>query len=115
MSPLADNDELWHFDCKRLCGYLYFIPDDATYSLACCWSPCYFVPISLSASCRPAARRSNWNSAPRSGCPSPHTICTITIRAIMRIAKIVPSGARQLKGRFPTFWFSILPDKYPLW
>ena len=49
-----------------------------------------------------AARRSGWNSVPRSGCLSLHTICTTTIRTIMRIFKIVPSAARPLKGRFPT-------------
>ena len=99
-------------DREELCGNIYFNSDDATYSLACCWSRCCFVPTSPSASCRPAARRFSWNSVPRTGCLSRRTICTTTIRSIMRICKIVRSGVRPLKVRFLTSWSSILPGKY---
>ena len=100
-------------DHRGLCGNIYFSPGDATYSLACCWSRYCFVPISPSALCRPAACRFNWNSVPRTEYPFLRTINTTTIRSIMRISKIVPSEVRPLKDRFPTFWSSILPGKYP--
>jgi hypothetical protein len=100
-------------DCERLWANLYFIPDDATYSPAYCWSPCCSVPMYPSASCRRAVRRFSWNSVQRSECPSLRTICTTTIRGILRTPKIVLSGVHPLKDRFPTSRYSILSDKYP--
>jgi hypothetical protein len=100
-------------DRRGLCGNIYFSPDDATQSLACCWSRYCSVPISPSASCLPAAaRRFNWNSVPRTEYPFLRTINTTTIPGIMRISKIVPSEVRPLKDRSPTFWPSVLPRKY---